>query len=506
MANFSIMADVPNPVFDSNGNPFSGAVLKAFLPGGSTTVISIAIDEDGGSPQASITYNAQGKLEVSGNEILPYIDQKHKWGIFANAVDAAANTPFYMGPFDDVPAPSDNSNLDNRIDRLNPATLAIAIADATLQEGDLVHTKDFSAGLPGGSGFFEVVLLSSTTGGAATGLREFASTGGQSPALALVLQLENGMYTGRQIGTGSTTVVQYFNKDDINIFNLSDGSSSAQSHVFFLPLDIRRDSHSFIVSPETAGGTCDHLFRRSLGGSQPDTAGNRYAFNFTESADNGVTPDNWSFTFATTDSGSPSFDAAYSVVSGTAPEFNFVALAPKFMQGWSVKSRSGGTFEYQHVVGNLSNEFKDKTSGNSLGTVDKDGFVFANLRHTSLLIPTTIAQPSNTFSEIYGDLQTKTLPNTEVLFDLVGATNYSIVIEMMVAFTASGGAQSFRKTTWTYDGTTLTAIDVVDTLPVQVTADIIINATAVELSVDYTGGFGGGNAMAVRLDWVNIGR
>lgn len=106
MANFSVMADVPNPVFDTNGDPFSGAVLKAFLPG-TTTALSIAIDEDGGSPQASITYNAQGKLEVSGNEVLPFIDRKQKWGIFANAADAAANTPFYMGPFDDVPSTID---------------------------------------------------------------------------------------------------------------------------------------------------------------------------------------------------------------------------------------------------------------------------------------------------------------------------------------------------------------------------------------------------------------
>lgn len=101
MATFSVMADVPNPLFDSNGNPFSGAVLKAFEPG-TTNVVSIAIDSAGGSPQTSISYNAQGKLEVTGNEILPYIDRKHKWGIFSNQTNADANTPFYMGPFDNV--------------------------------------------------------------------------------------------------------------------------------------------------------------------------------------------------------------------------------------------------------------------------------------------------------------------------------------------------------------------------------------------------------------------
>jgi len=150
MASFSVMSDVPNPVFDSNGNPFSGAVLKAFLPGG-TTSTSIAIDEDGGSPQASITYNAAGKLEVTGNEILPYIDKKHKWGIFANATDAAANTPFYMGPFDNVPRPSDENNIDNTISRLNPATLAIWQADTSAEVGDVVTTKERSTGNGGGA-------------------------------------------------------------------------------------------------------------------------------------------------------------------------------------------------------------------------------------------------------------------------------------------------------------------------------------------------------------------
>jgi len=155
MASFSIMTDVPNPVFDSNGDPFSGAVLKAFLPGG-TTSTSIAIDEDGGSPQASITYNAQGKLEVSGNEILPFIDRKHKWGIFANAADATANTPFYQGPYDDVPKPTDENDLNNRVDRTNPDTLAIAIADATLLVGDVLHVKDR------GNVFWEVVTKGTT--------------------------------------------------------------------------------------------------------------------------------------------------------------------------------------------------------------------------------------------------------------------------------------------------------------------------------------------------------
>lgn len=99
---WSTMADVPNPIIvDAAGTAGSGYVLKAYLPG-TTTSTSIAIDSSGSSPQTSITANADGIWEVSGNEIVPHIDRKHKWGIFANATDATANTPFYMGPFDNI--------------------------------------------------------------------------------------------------------------------------------------------------------------------------------------------------------------------------------------------------------------------------------------------------------------------------------------------------------------------------------------------------------------------
>jgi hypothetical protein len=93
---------------DDNGDPASGYVLKAY-DSGTLDNISIAIDSSGSSPQTTITLNAEGKFEVSGNEILPYIDRKHKWGIFANATDAAADTPFFAGPYDAVEAISSAS-------------------------------------------------------------------------------------------------------------------------------------------------------------------------------------------------------------------------------------------------------------------------------------------------------------------------------------------------------------------------------------------------------------
>jgi len=157
MATFSVMADVPNPLFDKNGDPFSGSVLKAFLPG-TTTSTSIAIDSAGGSPQTSITANAQGKWEVSGNEILPYIDRKHKWAIFANATDAAANTPAYMGFFDNV-----EQVLSANVSIKNFATVAAMVADTSNAVGDFISIENYTATNTSGVMFGKVVAAGTGT-------------------------------------------------------------------------------------------------------------------------------------------------------------------------------------------------------------------------------------------------------------------------------------------------------------------------------------------------------
>jgi hypothetical protein len=130
---FTPMTDVPNPLFDLNGDPFSGAVLKAYLPG-TTTAISIYTDAAGSSPQATLTANAQGAWEVTGSEVVPYIDQDHKWGIFANASDATSNTPFYMGPFDNIAAGGPSTSLNLAIIFTNYADLV----SGTLPDGSSI--------------------------------------------------------------------------------------------------------------------------------------------------------------------------------------------------------------------------------------------------------------------------------------------------------------------------------------------------------------------------------
>ena len=81
----------------------------------------------------------------------------------------------------------DNANdrfelLNARIDKLTPATLAIAVADARLEVDDVVNILDTSQASNFG-GFWELVLASGITD---NGDNKILSTGGQSPALALV--------------------------------------------------------------------------------------------------------------------------------------------------------------------------------------------------------------------------------------------------------------------------------------------------------------------------------
>lgn len=117
----------------------------------------------------------------------------------------------------------------------------------------------------------------------------------------------------------------------------SDGESSGDSHRFFLPFDVRRDSHVFIASPETNGGTCDVLLRRSQ--ANADVGGNRFSISFDEANDR------LQHSYATTASGSPAFDTFMRCVAGTTPKLEFPALSAQFNQGLSVKQRAAGGFE-----------------------------------------------------------------------------------------------------------------------------------------------------------------
>jgi hypothetical protein len=152
---WSPLAGLPNPIIvDAAGTAGSGYVLVAYLSGVTPSTpnrTSLAIDSSGSSPQATITANADGIWEVSGTEVIPHIDRKCQWAIFANATDAIANTPAYMGFMDNVEQTSTTGLAGGSIANIT------ALKALTGQVNDEVvtiigHTVD---GIGGGEFYFD---------------------------------------------------------------------------------------------------------------------------------------------------------------------------------------------------------------------------------------------------------------------------------------------------------------------------------------------------------------
>lgn len=76
---------------DENGDPYSGAVLKAYAAGTSTP-INFSINEAGSTLVATIALNASGYPEVSGNAVIPFLNQTYKIALYPTQAAADSNT------------------------------------------------------------------------------------------------------------------------------------------------------------------------------------------------------------------------------------------------------------------------------------------------------------------------------------------------------------------------------------------------------------------------------
>lgn len=76
---------------DANGSPYSGAVLKAYSSG-TTTPISFATDDTGSVLAATITLNASGYPEVSGNMVIPHLEEAYKLSLYPDQASADADS------------------------------------------------------------------------------------------------------------------------------------------------------------------------------------------------------------------------------------------------------------------------------------------------------------------------------------------------------------------------------------------------------------------------------
>lgn len=91
MATWQPIAKTVIQYVDTNGNPYSGAVLKAYLAG-TTTVTNIATSSTGATQVTSVALNSSGYPVVSGNVIIPHINADYKLSLYPTQTAADANS------------------------------------------------------------------------------------------------------------------------------------------------------------------------------------------------------------------------------------------------------------------------------------------------------------------------------------------------------------------------------------------------------------------------------
>lgn len=97
---------------DSNGVPYAGAVLKAYSAGTSTP-ISFATDNTGGTTASSITLDDNGYPSYSNAVIIPHVEEDFKLALYPNQAAADANSGAIWNPDNITIVGSSTVNNDN---------------------------------------------------------------------------------------------------------------------------------------------------------------------------------------------------------------------------------------------------------------------------------------------------------------------------------------------------------------------------------------------------------
>ena len=277
-----------------------------------------------------------------------------------------------------------------------------------------------------------------------------------------------------------------------HIFRISDGSLGGQSHRYFIPWDCRRDSHYHIASPGTDGGSTDRLLRRSE--ANADSFGNR----FQETFDEGTVDDTLTFLHATTESGSPSFDAFMQVVNGLTPTLKFPAIRADFEQGFKAVTRSTPSFDYNHSVADAEHTIEDSFSGNVISRVDAEGQEYGGRKfYSESITDIQAADGSHALS------RTVSLGSASPVVFRLAASGQNVSGTLRVVTIASGGTGfGVRHIAFQSDETTITEQTIgVDNLVAQFHADLALNSGILDLTLLYDGGLGGSGQFSFSVDW-----
>lgn len=145
-------------------------------------------------------------------------------------------------------------------------------------------------------------------------------------------------------------------KTGLILVQLQDGTPGTATY-FYRGLAFSVDSHFAQAKPATLNGSTDLLFQRSQ--ANPDSNGNRFNITFDELNDRLL------HSYATTASGSPSFDSFLAVYGGTSPKLEFPGLLGSWKQGIEITTRAAGNFGLEMIPASATRvDFRSRVSTN----------------------------------------------------------------------------------------------------------------------------------------------
>lgn len=276
---------------------------------------------------------------------------------------------------------------------------------------------------------------------------------------------------------------------------ISSAYSSSDSHQFYLPIEVVRDSHGFMLRHGTVGGNSDVLF-------QDSTSEDLFYLQSTGDAASCA----FNILFDSTPGVAGGFDTAFSIVNvaGVATGL-FPAIPVEFQLSAAFRKRSGATYKWRMVPDTTTMALKSQDTSDvdqatlmsfgryDISTGNKRTGVYPALPFTGRF--------ANSFSES-GSIST----GASRTFPLVGASQLAIGT-VNVVFVGSGGGSRYYQADFKFDGTTLTTdASTLNSGDAQLAVTFSVVSSQLELTLNYTGGFGGSARYAVDVDVATVNR
>lgn len=308
--------------------------------------------------------------------------------------------------------------------------------------------------------------------------------------------------------TSGGTFLELKNTDtDTVIAKIADGSNSSDAHVFNLPFEARRDSHTTISTAGSLGGSTDHVFRTNgfsdyiylIGDSTFQAENFSILYDTKPSRNDGTKKDGTGGGGLDPSDDVYSFDAAMVIpTNGFSDDIRFPTLGVSFAKHIEFASRSGGNTAYRFIPDDDNVTITESVSGNVLGSFGEDYIALGNKSfHTSSNLNVLASNGSHSINT------RSSLSSGESVNIKLAIASVIAMGEYRVLSIGSGGSGfGVSHITFQSDGTTVTTQTAgVSNLHPSVTASLSIVSGVLELDISYSGGIGGSIRLSVSADY-----